>query len=73
MIRLGIGRAARGGGGVRYRFLCAGPERVVTGNVQYGGVRIGDVDLDPPRLPNSRSKFLFYFLSAKTFLEEFAT
>ena len=28
--------------------------------------------IDEPELPNSRSKFLFYFLSAKLFLEEFA-
>src|SRR5262249_22070638 len=28
--------------------------------------------LDSGHLPNSRSKFLFYFLSAKLFVEEFA-
>ena len=28
--------------------------------------------MDKPQLPNSESKFLFYFLSAKAFLEEFA-
>ena len=28
--------------------------------------------LDQAELPNSRSKFLFYFLNAKIFLEEFA-
>jgi len=27
--------------------------------------------LDKPALPNSESKFLFYFLNAKMFLEEF--
>ena len=28
--------------------------------------------LDKPTLPNSESKFLFYFLNSKMFLEQFA-
>jgi len=32
-----------------------------------------EVLLDKEFLPNSQSKFLFYFLSSKLFLEEFAS